>query len=71
VTDRLTIADLLERGDVCTVEEAAEVLGVSRGSAYAAVRAGEIPALHVGARWLVVTRRLAAILGVSVEVAES
>ena len=59
----LTIAELLTR-DVCTVEEAAEVLGVSRGSAYAAVRAGEIPALHVGARWLIPVRRLAALLGV-------
>lgn len=63
MTERLTIADLLEQGDVCTVEQAATVLFLSRGSAYSAVRSGAIPALHIGARWLVPVRRLAALLG--------
>jgi excisionase family DNA binding protein len=36
-----------------TVEEAAEILGVSRNSAYQAVRAGELPALKIGKRLLV------------------
>ena len=33
---------------VLTVEEAAELLKVSRGKAYEAVRAGEIPSVRVG-----------------------
>jgi excisionase family DNA binding protein len=36
-----------------TVEEAAEALGISRNAAYAAVNAGQIPAIRVGRRWLV------------------
>lgn len=36
-----------------TVEEAAELLGVGRTSAYEGVRSGEIPAIRVGRRWLV------------------
>lgn len=36
-----------------TVEEVADALGVSRSSAYEAVRAGEIPSVRVGRRILV------------------
>ncbi|KZM68086.1 helix-turn-helix domain-containing protein [Nocardia terpenica] len=36
-----------------TVEEVAELLGLSRGNAYRAVRAGEIPAKRIGRRWVV------------------
>lgn len=36
-----------------TVEQAAEYLGISRGSAYAAVRTGEIPHVRIGSRILV------------------
>jgi excisionase family DNA binding protein len=39
--------------DVITVEQAAEVLGIARGSAYQAVRSGEIPSLRIGRRILV------------------
>lgn len=39
--------------DVLSVEEAAKRLGLSRGSAYKAVRAGEIPSIRVGGRWLI------------------
>jgi excisionase family DNA binding protein len=61
---KLTIRDLLDRGaDTCRVEEAAEVLSISRGSAYKAARSGELPALKIGNRFLVPTRRLAALLG--------
>jgi excisionase family DNA binding protein len=41
------------RRATCTVEEAAQRLGVSRNHAYAAVQRGEIPAVRVGRRWLV------------------
>jgi excisionase family DNA binding protein len=36
--------------DTLTVEEAAEILRISRTSAYKAVRAGEIPSVRVGRR---------------------
>ena len=36
-----------------TVEEAARLLGVSRGSAYEAVRRGTIPALRILNRWVI------------------
>ena len=36
-----------------TIEETAELLGVSRGSAYEAARSGQIPVLRVGRRLLV------------------
>jgi len=36
-----------------TVEEAAKLLGVSRGSAYGAVRSGELPVVRLGRRLLV------------------
>lgn len=42
----------------CTVEQAASVLGVGRGHAYRAVKAGEIPAIHIGTRMLVKTATL-------------
>lgn len=36
-----------------TVEEAAEVLGLSRNSAYEGIRSGDIPAIRVGRRLLI------------------
>ena len=36
-----------------TVEEAGCMLGISRGSAYEAVKAGDIPVLKIGGRLLV------------------
>lgn len=36
-----------------TVEEAARVLGISRGSAYEAVRRGDIPTIRIGRRLIV------------------
>jgi excisionase family DNA binding protein len=35
------------------VEEVAAMLGLSRGSAYEAVRRGDIPARKIGARWII------------------
>ena len=43
---------------VLTVEETAELLGLSRGAAYEGVRSGDIPAVRVGRRWLVPRGRL-------------
>jgi excisionase family DNA binding protein len=48
-----------------TVEEAAKLLGVGRGTAYEAVRQGEIPAIRIGRRVLVPRARLFELLGES------
>jgi excisionase family DNA binding protein len=42
----------MERQTV-TVEEAAQVLGISRSSAYEAVRRGELPVIRIGRRYVV------------------
>ena len=47
---------------VLTVEEAAELLGISRGLAYELVRRGELPALRLGRRLVVPRRRLLALI---------
>ena len=43
---------------VLTVDEAAKILGISRGLAFAAVARGELPSKRVGRRILVPTQRL-------------
>ena len=45
-----------------TVGEAAELLGISRNSAYEAVRKGELPTIRIGRRILVPRSRLADLL---------
>ena len=52
---------------VMTVEEVADVLGISRGLAYEGVRDGSIPSLRVGRRILVPRARLAELLGEATE----
>lgn len=47
---------------VLTVEEAAQLLGISRGLAYEAVRQGQIPSIRLGRRVLVPRARLLALL---------
>lgn len=47
---------------VVTVEEAAQLLGISRGLAYELVRRGELPALRLGRRLVVPRRRLLALI---------
>lgn len=43
---------------VYTVVEVAQLLSLSRGTAYALVRDGTIPALRLGGRWVVPCARL-------------
>lgn len=38
---------------VYTVEQAAELLGVARSTAYELVRSGRIPARRLGGRWVI------------------
>jgi excisionase family DNA binding protein len=45
-----------------TVEEAGELLGISRGLAYELVRRGELPSLHLGRRIVVPVHRLRAMV---------
>ena len=56
---------------VLTVEETAELLGLSRGAAYEGVRSGDIPAVRVGRRWLVPRGRLLELLGQPQEMREA
>ena len=44
--------DHIER-QTLTVEEAARLLGISRSSAYEAVRRGELPTVKIGRRYVV------------------
>jgi len=63
MSSRLTLDDLAGRA-TCTIEEAGQLLGVSRCTAYSAAHAGRIPTIHVGERRLVVPlARLRAMLG--------
>ena len=57
-----TAEDWRDRSTV-TVEEAAPIIGVSRGSAYAAARSGEIPTVRVGRRMVVPVVALRRLLG--------
>jgi excisionase family DNA binding protein len=50
-----------------TVTEAAELLGISRSSAYECVRRGEIPSLTLGRRVVIPRRALEALLAVEPE----
>lgn len=46
-----------------TVQQAAEVLGISLNSAYQAVRAGELPSIGLGHRKLIPVAALRTMLG--------
>ncbi len=47
-----------------TVEEAGELLGISRQSAYRAASAGQLPVIRIGRRLIVPTAELLGLLGV-------
>ena len=49
-----------------TVEEAAELLGLSRSSGYRAAAVGELPTIRIGRRLLVPTPKLFALLGLEI-----
>jgi excisionase family DNA binding protein len=46
-----------------TVTDAADILGISRRSAYRAAAAGQLPVIKIGRRLLVPTARLLHLLG--------
>jgi excisionase family DNA binding protein len=51
----------------CTIDEAAELLGVSRHLAYRAANAGDLPVIRVGRRMLVPRAALERLLTEGVE----
>jgi excisionase family DNA binding protein len=54
------------RKPTCSVEEAGEVLGISRSQAYAAARAGQLPVMKFGQRrFRVITSALKRQLGLT------
>jgi excisionase family DNA binding protein len=57
------IQKLLSRPTI-TVDEAAEVLGISRNGAYERVRAGDLASVSMGKRRLVLTAPLRRMLGI-------
>jgi excisionase family DNA binding protein len=57
------VVDLASLPVTLTVEEAAGILGVSRGTAYEAVRSGELPSVRLGRRLLIPRARLLQLLG--------
>jgi excisionase family DNA binding protein len=71
VANRQAAQDALDLPDprrepTVPVERAGALLGISRGSAYEAVRRGEIPSIRLGHRVVVPTASLLAMLGVDV-----
>jgi len=67
---RETITERLRGRCTCSIEEAAEALGIGRSTAYAAAREGSLPVLKVRNRLLVPTAKLLAMLGVEPEQAD-
>ena len=53
---------MVTESPVLTVEEAAVILRLSRGTAYTAVHRGDIPTIRIGRRLLVPRARLMAML---------
>jgi excisionase family DNA binding protein len=47
-----------------SVERLAALLGVARGTAYAAVKAGTVPSIRIGRRVVIPTARVLTMLGI-------
>lgn len=60
-----TLDDIRHRAVINVYPEAAEVLGLTKSSAYRAADAGQIPTLKLGRRRMVPVPRLLEMLGVS------
>ncbi|MGH8906199.1 MAG: helix-turn-helix domain-containing protein [Egibacteraceae bacterium] len=62
----MLLRELVDLPPTLTVEQAAKLLGVERNAAYEAVASGELPALRIGRRWVVLTVPFLRLLGVPV-----
>jgi excisionase family DNA binding protein len=60
-----------QRQQTLSVAEAAEILGISRSSAFQAANNGQLPVIRIGKRLLVSLHSLEQILGGSVDVGPS
>jgi excisionase family DNA binding protein len=58
----MEVIEVADESLVVTVEDAAMLLGISRGLAYELVRRGELPAIRLGRRLVVPRRRLLAMI---------
>ena len=54
---------MVEQSAVLNVDQAAQILSISRGSCYAAIRANEIPHIRIGKRILIPRAKLFTLLG--------
>lgn len=61
----VTSSTLQQLPPTMTVEQAGELLGISRRSAYRAASSGELPTFKLGRRLLVPTVRVLELLGLS------
>jgi excisionase family DNA binding protein len=57
-----TLTSKWDHHDTFTVEEVGEILGLSRGSAYAAAKGGALPVIWIGRRCIVPRRALERLL---------
>ena len=62
---------LLSNKKTYTVDEFAHILGIGRGTAYAAIKRGEIPHLRIGRRIVIPTQVVENLLNVKYNAAES
>jgi hypothetical protein len=53
--------------DAFTVEEAGKILGLSRASAFAAAKRGDVPTIRIGKRLIVPRRALERLLGIEAD----
>jgi len=58
----MTLEDLRQQ-HTCSIDQAAELLGIARSTAYSAARAGDLPTLRLSHRLLVPAAKLLAMLG--------
>lgn len=64
---RVVTVESLRGRHTCSVEEASELLGIGRSTAYAAARDGSLPVLRVRGRLLVPVAKLNRMLGLEDE----
>jgi hypothetical protein len=58
------LAPKWDHRDAFSVEEAGKILGISRGSAYAAMKTGDLPVIRIGHRCIVPRLALERLLSV-------
>jgi excisionase family DNA binding protein len=61
--ERCSSAEDLRGRHTCSIDEAANLLGIGRSTAYAAARDGSLPVLRISGRLLVPTAKLLVLLG--------